>query len=126
MRLQSPILTCNNERIGELGTRLYDPLLPATDPVDAVWALAEERASKGTEGNRDPEGWVPFAIRRLGPALRAAAIGHVMEWDPPAALTSLSRWTCTRCGEAVLYREPEAGSEYGSALTEPCKETPRG
>ncbi len=103
-----------------MGTRLYDPLLPVTDPVDAVWALAEERASKGAEGNRDPEGWIPFAVRRLGPALRAAAMGHVMEWDPPAALTSLSRWTCKRCGDAVLYREHEADAAYGSALTEKC------
>lgn len=109
-----------------MGVRLYDPLLPGTDPVDAIWALAEERAAKGSEGNRDPEGWLPFAMRRLGPAIRAAANGHQMEWDPPAAMTSFSRWTCTRCGEAVLFREYEPESAYGSALTGECPEASRG
>lgn len=109
-----------------MATLLYDPLLPATDPIDAVWALAEERAAKGAEGNRDTEGWLPFAFHRLGPALRAAANGHEMEWDPPAALTSMSRWTCRRCGDAVLYREYELDAAYGSVLADRCAEASRG
>ena len=45
--------------------------------------------------------------------------GHALEWDPPAALTSTKRWTCTRrdCGMAVLESD---GSVRGSAAQEPC------
>lgn len=39
--------------------------------------------------------------------------GHVMEWDPPAALTAMKRWTCSRCYEALLVR-PD-GTAYGNA-----------
>jgi hypothetical protein len=44
---------------------------------------------------------------------------HNVEWDPPAALTSVKRWTCRNCGLAVL--QAADGHFYGSALTEECK-----
>lgn len=53
------------------------------------------------------------------PEQRATALGHDMEWDPPAAVTATSRWTCKTCGSAVLdYR----GNVYGSAIEKTCDE----
>lgn len=43
--------------------------------------------------------------------------GHVLEWDPPAALTAARRWTCTECGDAVLINGDVV---YGSATREKC------
>lgn len=95
--------------------RTFDRIGPDTDRVQALWDLAEDRAKKGTG---DADGWLPFAMRRLGPAFLVADMGHIVTWDPPAALTSVSaRWTCTVCGHSVLVRE---GQAYGSALREPC------
>jgi hypothetical protein len=94
---------------------LFDPVGPGTDRIDALLALAAQR-------DRDnPEAWITFALRRLGPAFRAADQGHTVTWDPPAALTSIGiRWTCTACGRAVLAREGEIENAYGSALTTLC------
>ncbi|MFH8380670.1 hypothetical protein ACH4E7_06970 [Kitasatospora sp. NPDC018058] len=39
------------------------------------------------------------------------------EWDPPAAITAVERWTCTRCGDAVLDNR---GYLYGGATTTAC------
>ena len=61
-----------------------------------------------------------FAVKRLDPALRAAANGHTVEWDPPAGLTSLeARWTCTHrdCGAALLIGRDRR--MRGTAL-QPC------
>lgn len=38
--------------------------------------------------------------------------GHTLEWDPPAALTAVRRWTCWGCGDAVLLNGNHA---YGGA-----------
>lgn len=46
-----------------------------------------------------------------------AAPGHDLFLDPPAALTRVERWTCSRCGRAVLRNGSHV---YGSATTEPC------
>lgn len=45
--------------------------------------------------------------------------GHILEWDPPAALTATHRWTCAdpQCGRAVLIRD---NIVYGSATVEVC------
>lgn len=54
----------------------------------------------------------------------AAGHGHQFEWDPPAALTSLrGRWTCSRCGNAVLMRNDR--SCYGSAAGNDCVPAPK-
>lgn len=37
---------------------------------------------------------------------------HDLEWDPPHALSSARRWTCTNCGDAVLEYK---GVVYGEA-----------
>lgn len=42
---------------------------------------------------------------------------HQLEWDPPAVLTAVDRWTCTGCGEAVLNNR---GHVYGGATTTSC------
>jgi hypothetical protein len=55
----------------------------------------------------------------------ATARGHAPVWDPPAALTGTSRWTCL-CGRAVLKLR-WGGSVYDSAVDEDCplrEETP--
>lgn len=54
---------------------------------------------------------------KQSPDQQAAALGHDVEWDPPHALSSVSRWTCKTCGNAVL----KAGRNvYGSAVEKPC------
>lgn len=42
---------------------------------------------------------------------------HTLETDTPHALSSVERWTCTRCGCAVLVK---GGHVYGSASAEAC------
>lgn len=51
----------------------------------------------------------------------SVVLGHVLQWDPPAAATAIDRWTCVSrtCGRAVLVR-PD-GTGYGSALDSPCE-----
>lgn len=51
------------------------------------------------------------------PVAVAAAKGHTVRPDPPAAISVAQRWTCTACGKAVLLRE---GIVYGSATTDLC------
>lgn len=46
--------------------------------------------------------------------------GHNLEADPPAALTAVRRWTCTRCGDAVLLN---GGHTYGGATERTCEES---
>lgn len=45
--------------------------------------------------------------------------GHAFEDDPPHALSRVERWTCTRCGAAVLRNSSVV---YGSAATDECSE----
>jgi hypothetical protein len=56
---------------------------------------------------------------RPEPVRRAAALGHQVEWDPPAAMTAGKRWTCTACGAAVL---DYCGNVYGSAVERTCQQ----
>jgi len=51
---------------------------------------------------------------------KATANGHTVEWDPPASLTAARRWTCTRCGDAVLDYN---GNVYGGAVDRTCDES---
>lgn len=56
----------------------------------------------------------------LPPAVAAkVAGGHTFDNDPPAVISSVRRWTCTVCGDAVL----DAGTNiYGSATERSCAE----
>jgi hypothetical protein len=60
----------------------------------------------------------------LGVVDGITAKGHSLDFDAPAALTSLrGRWTCRWCGKAVLVRSDETC--YGSAMTEECCPLPK-
>jgi hypothetical protein len=48
--------------------------------------------------------------------------GHQLEHDPPAAMTRVRRWTCKRCGDAVLLNGSIA---YGGATIRTCEESQR-
>lgn len=56
------------------------------------------------------------------PPARAIKNGHTLAWEPPHALSSASRWTCTSCGEAALRAY---GIEYGGAVEEKCAGAPQ-
>lgn len=43
--------------------------------------------------------------------------GHELEHDPPHSLASVDRYTCKKCGRAVLGNHSTA---YGSATEAPC------
>lgn len=45
--------------------------------------------------------------------------GHTLEWDPPV-LSSVRRWTCKTCGDAVLDCR---GNVYGGATERTCDES---
>lgn len=47
---------------------------------------------------------------------RAKVRGHAVEYDGPT-VGGADRWTCTRCGRAVLWA---SGPMYGSALIYEC------
>lgn len=55
------------------------------------------------------------------PPAPPAKAGHRLDWDPPAALTAMRRWTCRTCGDAVLQR-PD-GSTYGGAAERTCEQS---
>ena len=46
--------------------------------------------------------------------------GHTFESDPPHTWSSVSRWTCTTCGDAVLLNGRVV---YGSATQRTCDES---
>jgi hypothetical protein len=52
--------------------------------------------------------------------LAKAKPGHVLENDPPAAMTAAQRWTCKTCGDAVLRYESIV---YGGATERTCDES---
>jgi hypothetical protein len=60
-----------------------------------------------------------MAISETRAALDRAEIvhGHAIEDDSPGGLSRVQRWTCGRCGDAVLRY---GGNTYGSALDTPC------
>lgn len=102
--------------------RIYDLITPDTDRQAATDALAQAlHAPSAALGGGEWEAWLPAARDRLAAAFAAADRGHAVEWDPPAALTSVTRWTCTRCGSAVLVRHD---IPYGTAYTEDCAVMP--
>jgi adenine-specific DNA methylase len=52
--------------------------------------------------------------------LERVKAGHAVERDPPAALTRAERWTCPRCGDAVLRYDEHI---YGGATERTCDES---
>lgn len=54
------------------------------------------------------------AAWRREPIRLAEEMGHAVEWDPGRH----ARWTCTKCGNAVLR---VGVNIYGSAVTERCE-----
>lgn len=50
--------------------------------------------------------------------LDKVAADHNLVWDPPAAMTSVRRWTCDTCGRAVLVNGYVV---YGSATSAACQ-----
>ena len=55
-------------------------------------------------------------------AMAKVKAGHDLEHDPPAAITLFRRWTCTRCGGAVLHNGVVT---YGGATERTCEESQR-
>lgn len=51
------------------------------------------------------------------PPAKAVANDHRLEYDPPHALSSVARWTCSGCHATALRN---GTYEYGSALDERC------
>lgn len=59
--------------------------------------------------------------RTVEPAVaKAIENGHTVEWDAPGAVTAVRRWTCKRCGDAVL---DNCGHLYGGAIERTCDES---
>ncbi|MFD3568499.1 hypothetical protein [Streptomyces sp. NPDC058667] len=51
------------------------------------------------------------------PPAQAVENGHSLDWDPPAAITAVDRWTCRECSATALrYRLVE----YGDATEVRC------
>lgn len=76
--------------------------------VDETWP------APGVRGGED---WVTIT-EVIRPEVRhLIQAGHTVQSDPPATLTALQRWTCTRCGDAVLRYGPRI---YGAATERPC------
>lgn len=64
----------------------------------------------------DEAAWLQEWLDR--PVTQANARGHDVEPDPPAGLTRAERWTCSKCGNAVLRNREVI---YGSAVSEDCR-----
>ncbi|WP_041540249.1 hypothetical protein [Catenulispora acidiphila] len=58
-----------------------------------------------------PEAMRAEAIRR------AERLGHNVELDPPAGPAAPERWTCTICGDSVLFT---GAVIYGAAAKRHC------
>lgn len=93
---------------------IYDVIGPGTDWERVINAWCEARAF--IDGNQDPGKYQQRALRRFSPAFRAAALGHVTEWDPAPA-PDTRKWTCRRCYRPVCV---VGGVTAGSAVTGPC------
>ena len=96
---------------------------PDTDWEAAVADLCEGRVRMDRiEHVEDttPGQYQQFAVKRLDPPLRAARLGHLMEWDPPPHGTGRGSdrwWTCIICHEGLFV----AGTRvYGKPVTAPC------
>jgi hypothetical protein len=102
---------------------------PDTDWERAVLGLCDARVALDRIESIDdtsPEDYQQFAVKRLDPALRAARLGHVVEWDPPpdgqrSGHGSARRWTCIACYEGLFVQGTRI---YGKPVTGPCLARP--
>lgn len=63
----------------------------------------------------------PDVVSAPPPIAARVRDGHQLEWDPPAnILTSVVRWTCVTCGDAVLVKGTVV---YGGATERTCDES---
>lgn len=98
------------------GTVYVRPDEPAEDvPSPAADSSLEGRSAPGllTQAS-EPEKVVEPAVAK------AVENGHTVEWDAPAGISAVRRWTCTRCGDAVLDNR---GHLYGGAFDRTCDES---
>lgn len=63
---------------------------------------------------------VPIGTDSPVPARR---FGHTLDWDPPAAITAIRRWTCRDCSSTLL---DDRGHLYGDAIEQTCQEAVSG
>jgi hypothetical protein len=54
-------------------------------------------------------------------AKEAARLGHEIEWDDPAPVRAVKRWTCTRCGESAWCDAHEPDEQWGPVLDMDCR-----
>jgi hypothetical protein len=85
-------------------------IAPDTDWEQAVNMLADARMvmdrAEGLDGTRR-EDYLQFAVKRLDPALRAARLGHTVEWDSTgqdAGRGSARKWTCLVCYQGIYVQ----------------------
>lgn len=96
-----------------------DRVGPDLDWEQAMAGMCAVRAGRQPGTTVFGQQW--FAVKQLDPPLRAARLGHTVDWDPPAALTSTiqARWTCVHldCGATLMVGHDRL---WGDAL-EPCR-----
>lgn len=81
-----------------------------SQPIPGVPPPSRESFEKAAEDFRSR------AMEALNPPSVAVELGHDLWWDP--GMSSVSRWTCARCGRAAL----RSGTvQYGSATEERCE-----
>ena len=104
-----------------------DLIGPGTDWERAInaWCRGRSLVEDTIGADRDPGRYQQAAVKRLGPAFRAARLGHVVQWDPPVGgKTATRQWACVRrlpgggrCLAPVYVQETRIS---GTAVTRPC------
>jgi hypothetical protein len=110
---------------------LPDLIGPGTDWERAInaWCRGRGLAEDTIAADRDPGQYQQAAVKRLGPAFRAARLGHVVQWDPPVGgKTATRQWACVRRlpgGRRCLAPVYVQGTRIsGAAVTRPCPGRP--
>lgn len=93
-----------------------------------AWCNGRDLAA-GWSASRDPGQYQAAAVKRLGPAFRAARRGHIVQHDPPAGdRTPARRWACVRKlpgGKRCLAPLFIDGTRIsGAAVTSECEGGP--
>lgn len=114
--------------MGRVESATFPPSVPTVQPSQCP-------VGSGCLGHPAlPEGWTSWqealhrddnfatwtAWHRTEPLVRARSLGHDPEHDPPWGLASGDRWTCKRCGSAVLIVRHNI---YGGAMERTCAES---
>jgi hypothetical protein len=92
------------------------------DKLEPFYAVHEDLVDFAADPYLDAVSFATRALiwsgQRLQPAvIRALCRGHAVTYDPTHGLSSVLRWTCTRCGQAVLDNR---GHVYGGAIEADC------